>query len=106
MAALIQFLYIVAHLLIQAVLWLIVAAVVVQWLVQFDVINMRNRMANQVVRLLERATRPILRPVSRIIPTLGGLDISPMIVMIVLIAADQALLPALFGWLLSLVSPA
>jgi YggT family protein len=70
------------------------------------VINMRNRMANQVVRLLERATRPILRPVSRIIPTLGGLDISPMIVMIVLIAADQALLPALFGWLLSLVSPA
>ena len=106
MAALIQFLYIVAHLLIQAVLWLIVAAVVVGWLQQFDVINTRNRMVNQLARMLEMATRPILWPARRIIPTLGGLDISPMVVMIVLIAADQALLPALFGWLLSLVSPA
>jgi YggT family protein len=105
MVALIQFLYIVTHLLIEAAIWLIVAAVVAQWLVQFDVINMRNRMASQVVHMLDMATRPILRPVSRIIPPLGGLDFSPMIVMIVLIATDQALLPALFGWLESLVSP-
>ena len=103
MPALIEFLYIIVHLLIQAVIWLIVAWVIVSWLVNFDVINMRNRMANQVVRMLDMATRPILRPVRRIVPLLGGIDISPMIVMIVLIAADQALLPALFGWLLSLV---
>jgi YggT family protein len=104
MPALIEFLYIIVHLLIQAVIWLIVAWVIVSWLVNFDVINMRNRMANQVVRTLDAVTRPIMRPVQRIIPPLGGLDISPMIVIIVLGAADQALLPPLFGWLTSLVS--
>ena len=104
MLALLAFLDIVVHLLIQSVIWLIIAWVIVSWLVSFDVINMRNRMANQVVRMLERVNRPILRPVSRIIPPLGGLDLSPMIVTIVLIAADQALRPALFGWLASLVA--
>ncbi|HLY79905.1 MAG TPA: YggT family protein [Caulobacteraceae bacterium] len=103
MHALIDFLYIIVHLLIQAVIWLIVAWVIVSWLVNFDVINMRNRMANQVVRMLDQVTRPILKPVRRIIPPLGGLDISPMIVVIVLGAADQALLPPLFRWLDSLV---
>jgi YggT family protein len=64
---------------------------------------MRNRFANQVVRFLERVNRPLLRPVSRIIPTIGGLDLSPMIIIIVLTAADQVLLPALGNWLISLV---
>jgi len=104
MVALINFLFIILDLLINAVIWLIVAWVIVSWLVSFDVINMRNRMANQVVRMLERANRPILRPVSRIIPPLGGLDLSPMIVTIVLIAADRALLPPLREWLISLVT--
>jgi len=103
MVALIQFLFLIAHWLIQAVIWLILAYVIITWLVNFDVINMRNRMANQVVRFLERVNRPILRPVSRIIPTLGGLDLSPMIVIIVLMAADEVLLPALGNWLISLV---
>ena len=103
MVALIQFVFLIVHYLIQAVIWLIIAYVIVTWLAAFDVINMRNRMANQVVRFLERVNRPLLRPVSRIIPTLGGLDLSPMIVIIVLTAADQVLLPALGNWLISLV---
>jgi YggT family protein len=103
MAALLQFLYLILHWLIQAVIWLIIAEVVVSWLVAFDVINMRNRMANQVVRMLDMATRPILRPVLRIVPPMGGLDLSPFIVTLVLVAADQTLLPALFNWLASLV---
>ena len=104
MAALLQFLYLILHWLIQAVIWLIIAEVIASWLVAFDVINMRNRMANQVVRMLDMATRPILRPVRRIVPPMGGLDLSPFIVTLVLVAADQTLLPALFSWLLSLVS--
>jgi YggT family protein len=104
MAALIEFVFLVLNLLIEAVIWLIIAWTIMTWLVQFDVINMRNRMASQVVYFLERITRPILRPVSRVIPTLGGIDISPMIVIIILIAAQRALLPALEMWLISLVS--
>jgi YggT family protein len=103
MVALIQFLFLVVHYLIQAVIWFIIAYVIMTWLVSFDVINMRNRFANQAVRFLERVNRPLLRPVSRIIPTIGGLDLSPMIIIIVLTAADQVLLPALGNWLISLV---
>ena len=104
MAALILFVFLVLHYLIQAAVWTIFAWVIVTWLVHFDVLNMRNRIANQIVRFLERITRPVLRPASRLIPPLGGIDLSPMIVVIVLMAADQALLPALATWLVSLVS--
>jgi YggT family protein len=103
MVAIIEFLFLVLHYLIQAVIWTIIAYVIVSWLVSFDVINMRNRTANQVVHFLDRVTRVLLKPVRRIIPPLGGIDISPMIVIIVLTAADQALLPALAGWLVSLI---
>ena len=103
MVALIQFLFLILHYLIQAVIWFIIAYVIMTWLVSFDVINMRNRFANQTVRFLERVNRPLLRPVSRIIPTIGGLDLSPMIIIIVLTAADQVLLPALGNWLISLL---
>jgi YggT family protein len=103
MAALIEFVFIVLNALIEIVIWSIIAWVIVGWLVQFDVINMRNRMASQVVHFLERINRPILRPVSRIIPAFGGIDISPMIVIILLGATQRALLPALASWLLSLV---
>ena len=103
MAALIQFLFIIVHYLVQAVIWVIIANVIVSWLVAFDVLNMRNRLARQVAHLLNAATRPLLRPLQRIIPPLGGLDITPMILIIVLEAADQALLPPLFGWIIQRV---
>ena len=103
MAALIQFLFIIVHYLVQAVIWVIIANVIVSWLVAFDVLNMRNRLARQVTHFLNAATRPLLRPLQRIIPPLGGLDITPRILIIVLEAADQALLPPLFGWIIQRV---
>jgi YggT family protein len=102
--ALLNFLFIVLHLLLQAVIWLIVANAIMSWLVAFDVINMRNRFANQAVRFLDSVTRPLLRPFRRIIPPLGGIDITPVILIIIIEAADQALLPALYSWLVRLVA--
>jgi YggT family protein len=104
MAVGVEFLYVIVHYLIQAVVWLVVASVIASWLVAFDVINMRNRMANQVVRFLDAITRPILRPIRRIIPPLGGIDISPAILIILLMAIDQVLLPAALSALVSHVS--
>ena len=104
MAALIVFIFLVLHYLIQAVIWVIIASAIVSWLIAFDVLNMRNRMANQVVRFLDQVTRPLLRPLRRVIPPLGGLDLTPMIVIIVLMAADRALLPPLASPLISLVA--
>jgi YggT family protein len=102
MTALIEFVFIVLHYLIQAVIWIVIANAIFSWLIAFDVVNMRNRIVYQVVRFLDQVTRPLLRPLRRIIPTLGGVDITPVILIIVLSAADQVLLPALATWLISL----
>jgi len=101
---LIEFVDLILHLAIQALIWLIFASVAVSWLVAFDVINMRNRLAYQVVHFLNAVTRPILRPIQRIMPPLGGIDISPAIVMILLIATDQVLLPRLMAAIAGSVS--
>ena len=104
MATLIIFVSVVVHYLIQALIWIIIANAIMSWLIAFDVINMRNATARQVVRFLDAVTRPILQPLRRIIPTLGGIDITPVILIVVLEAADQALLPALVRWLVGLVA--
>ena len=103
MIALILFVSFVVHCLLQAVIWLIIASVILSWLIAFDVINMRNRIANQIARFIDAATRPILRPLRRIIPPLGNLDLTPMIVVIVLLGTDDILLPALTNWLITLI---
>jgi len=64
--------------------WIIVLAVVMSWLVAFGVINTFNRFARAVVGFLDAATEPVFRQVRRVIPPLGGLDISPLIVLILL----------------------
>jgi YggT family protein len=58
---------------------------------------MRNRFIYQVAHFLDAVTRPILRPVQKVIPPFGGVDISPIIVIIVLVAFDETLLPMIFA---------
>ncbi|MEJ1967768.1 MAG: YggT family protein [Rhizomicrobium sp.] len=60
----------------------VIAAVVVSWLIAFGVVNMNNANARQIVRILDALTEPVFRPVRRIIPPIGGLDLSPLIVLI------------------------
>jgi YggT family protein len=62
--------------------YVVIAAVIVSWLIAFGVINTYNRYARMVVRFLDAATEPVFRQVRKIIPPLGGLDISPLIVLI------------------------
>ena len=62
--------------------WIVIAAVVMSWLVAFGVINTYNHFARSVVHLLDALTEPVFRQARRIIPPIGGLDISPLIVLI------------------------
>jgi YggT family protein len=101
MAALLEFVFLVLHLLLQAVIWVVIANAIVSWLIAFDVVNMRNGVIRQIVYFLDALTRPLLRPFRRIIPPLGGVDISPVILIILIEAADQVLVPALFNWTVS-----
>jgi|SRR5471030_456896 YggT family protein len=103
MAALIEFFFAILQFFIQAVIWVIIANAILSWLIAFDVVNMRNRIVRSIVTFLDAVTRPILRPLRRVIPPLGGIDISPLILIVVLSAAAQYLLPALESWLISLV---
>ena len=62
--------------------WLLVIWVVLSWLVSFDVINTRNRFVYLVSDFLYRFTEPALRPIRRVVPNIGGLDISPFILIL------------------------
>ena len=100
MVAVIQFVFLVIGLLLQAIMWIVIANAIMSWLVAFDVINMRNATARQVYHFLDAVTRPLLRPFRRIIPTLGGIDVTPVILIILIQAALITLLPALRDWLI------
>ena len=62
--------------------WLLVIWVVISWLVAFDVVNTRNRFVYLVSDFLYRITEPVLRPIRRVVPNLGGMDISPVILIL------------------------
>jgi YggT family protein len=64
--------------------WVVIAAVVVSWLVAFGVINTYNRFARSIVQVLDALTEPVFRQVRRVIPPIGGLDLSPLIVLLAL----------------------
>ncbi len=69
---------------IRIYIWLLIASVVLSWLVSFNVINTRNRFVYVVGDFLHRATEPVLRPVRNLLPNMGGLDISPIVVILAL----------------------
>ena len=60
--------------------WIIIASVAFSWLIAFGVLNTNNEQASNLIRLLEKATQPIYTPLRRFIPSIGGIDITPMIV--------------------------
>ncbi|HLI67251.1 MAG TPA: YggT family protein [Caulobacteraceae bacterium] len=76
---------------IQIYIFIIIAMVIMSWLTAFNVVNPRNQFVVQVDRILLALTNPVLNPVRRILPAMGGLDISPMIVGFVLAALLQAI---------------
>ena len=69
---------------INLMVWFIIAQAILSWLVAFDVVNYRNRFVSSVGGFLDQVTRPLLEPFRRIIPSLGGIDISPIVVILLL----------------------
>lgn len=81
---------------IQIYIWVIIISAILSWLIAFNVINTSNRFVYQVVDMLHRLTEPALAPIRRFLPHLGGIDISPVILILLLIFA-QNLIWELFG---------
>ncbi len=63
---------------------LVFAQVVLSWLVGFNVVNTRNRFVYLVGDFLHRVTEPALRPIRRLLPNFGGIDVSPVVLLVVL----------------------
>ena len=82
--------------LIDTVLYLytmvVVAQVILSWLVSFNVVNTRNRFVYMIGDFLHRATDPALKPIRKVMPNLGGLDISPIVLILGLIFVQRLLI--------------
>ena len=76
--------------------WIIIAQAVMSWLIAFNVINTHNDFVRQLWTVLDRITEPLYRPFRRIMPDFGGLDLTPMVVLILLIIMQQAVMPYLY----------
>lgn len=66
-------------------IWLLIAAAVLSWLIAFNVVNTRNQFVAMVTDFLYRVTEPVLRPIRSLLPNLGGIDVSPVVLILLII---------------------
>ncbi len=81
--------------------WVVIAAVIVSWLTAFNVINQHNNFVRMLLRILGALTEPVFRRVRRLIPPVGGLDLSPLVVFFVIMGVQYTMMwgPVLdAGW--------
>ncbi|MBU0554347.1 MAG: YggT family protein [Alphaproteobacteria bacterium] len=80
--------------------WIIIVQAILSWLIAFNVINTSNDIVRSIWVALDRLTEPLYRPIRRIMPDLGALDLSPMVVLIIIIILQGPGLTALATLLL------
>jgi len=77
-------LFLVIDLALQLYVWIVIAAAIFSWLVAFNVVNTRNQFVGAIGEFLYRITEPVLRPIRNMMPNLGGIDISPVILFLII----------------------
>ncbi len=70
-------------------IWVLIASAILSWLVAFNVLNTSNRFVYSLGDFLFRITEPVLRPIRQVLPNLGGIDISPVVLILILIFAQR-----------------
>jgi YggT family protein len=83
-------------LVIDLYIWIVIASAILSWLVAFNVVNTNNRVVLMIGDSLYRLTEPALRPIRNILPNLGGIDISPVVLILLLLFVRDVVL---LGWL-------
>ena len=82
-------------------IWVVIAAVIMSWLLAFNVVNYHNNVVRSVVRILDALTEPVFRAVRKILPPLGGLDLLPLVVFFAIWILQRFVLP----WIAVLIYP-
>jgi YggT family protein len=77
-------------------IWLLIAAAVLSWLVAFNVVNTRNQVVAMVGDFLYRITEPVLRPIRNFLPNLGGIDVSPVVLILIIILIKDIIVRYIF----------
>ena len=77
-------LFAILDLLLQVAMWTIVVQAILSWLVAFNVINTHNDFIRSFLRALDRITAPLYRPIRRLLPDMGGIDFSPMVILLLI----------------------
>lgn len=72
--------------------WILIASAILSWLYAFNVVNRGNAFVNSVAEFLHRITEPVLRPVRNILPDLGGIDISPIVVILAIYLIERVII--------------
>jgi YggT family protein len=82
--------------------WLLIASAILSWLIAFNVVNTRNQLVAGIAEFLYRITEPVLAPIRRLMPNLGGLDISPIILILIIYLIQKLLvynvMPLVIGY--------
>jgi YggT family protein len=79
-------------LVLQIYIWLLIAAAVLSWLVAFNVVNTRNQVVAMLLDFLYRLTEPLLRPIRSMLPNLGGIDVSPVILILLILLLENVII--------------
>src|SRR5205807_4493964 len=78
-------LFLVIDLVLELYIWILIAAAIFSWLVAFNVVNVRNSVVGMIGDFLYLITEPALRPIRNVMPNLGGIDISPVILILIML---------------------
>ena len=71
--------------------WLMIASAILSWLIAFNVVNTRNQFVAAVAEFLYKITEPVMRPIRNVMPNFGGLDISPIIVILIIMFLQRVI---------------
>ena len=85
----------ILQILLNVAWWIFVIHAVMSWLIAFNVINTYNDIVRSIWQALTTITEPVYRPIRRILPDFGALDLSPLVVLVILLLLSEAVLPAL-----------
>lgn len=81
----------ILQMLLNVIWWIIIVQAILSWLIAFNVINTGNDLVRSVWTALQRMTEPLYRPIRRILPDFGALDLSPLVVLLLIAAANIVL---------------
>jgi YggT family protein len=85
-------------LVLQIYIWLLIAAAVLSWLVAFNVVNTRNQVVATIGEFLYRITEPLLRPIRSMLPNLGGIDVSPVLLILIILLIENVIVRYIYPY--------